>query len=171
VADASSAHGLSPARIAVFAGVFAVLQMAWQAARDGPLGSWVISKLLVQPVTWSINRLSPGISAQATDDSILASGAGLRILNGCEGVEAWILLVAMLLAAKSEFRHRIRGIAAGTLFVLLLNQLRVLGLFYANRADRSLFDMLHGMVMPAATALAVLAFGAVWHRAQQKSHA
>jgi exosortase/archaeosortase family protein len=170
VADASPRR-LSRTRIAAFAGIFLVLQLAWQSAREGAFGSWIISTLLVQPVVWVINQLSPLMAAAALGDTIHAPGASLRVLNGCEGVEAWILLVAMLLAARSEFRHRVWGIALGTVFVLLINQLRLLGLFYANRADRSLFDLLHSVVMPAAIVVAVLAYTAWWSRAQPVRHA
>jgi exosortase/archaeosortase family protein len=47
-----------------------------------------------------------------------------------------------------NWRKRAQGILIGTLGVWALNQGRILVLFYANRSDKELFNLLHGTVAP-----------------------
>jgi hypothetical protein len=53
---------------------------------------------------------------------------------------------------------RVAGFLVGALLVFIVNQLRVLTLFYAWRADHALFDLLHGTVTPVAVVLSVCAY-------------
>lgn len=84
----------------------------------------------------------------AVRSSVRALGGSINVLNGCEGVEVLFLLVAALLIAPITLSRRTYGLLAGTLFVWLLNQGRILALFYTNRSDKELFALLHGTIAP-----------------------
>ena len=58
------------------------------------------------------------------------------------------LLIAAFASAQLPWRARLGGLLAGTLLVFVLNQGRILALFYAYRSDKALFDLLHGTVAP-----------------------
>lgn len=139
--------------------VFAILQVGWLLTRDNAFGHWVRGDLTVRPAVMLINMLSPQIHATAYGNQILATGGGLVIKLGCEGVEALFILIAALATAPLSRKSVLNGAAYGTLFIYSLNQLRILGLFYAYRADKPLFYLLHGTVAPLALiALAGLFF-------------
>ena len=94
--------------------------------------------------------------------SINAPGGGLNVLNGCEGTEALFLLLAAFLVAPLPWRSRFGGFLLGVGMVFVVNQLRILALFYAYRADHALFDPLHGTVAPILVILLVAGYFYGW---------
>jgi exosortase family protein XrtM len=135
-------------RALLFLSVFSSLQVMWLLVRDNTFGHFIRGDLTVSPAVFLINTLTPTINATALGNQILAQGGGLVVKLGCEGVEALFLLVAALVTAPLSWRHKCMGIAYGTLFIYVFNQLRILSLFYAFRADKQLFHLLHGTLAP-----------------------
>jgi len=149
-------------RTTLFVVIFALLQLSWQQLQGSSLERLVIDEGTVRPAVALVNFLTPSVEARAVGATMRAVGGGLNILNGCEGVEALFLLVAALAAASLPWSRTLSGIAVGTLVVFVVNQARILALFYAYRGDRSLFDTLHGIVTPVAVILCVLGFFYGW---------
>lgn len=151
--------------LALFLGVFGVLQWAWSEARDTWIERLVIHEATVKPAAALIQLITPEANARPVAASIKAPGGGLNILNGCEGTEVMFLLVAAFAAVRLGWRRRLVGLALGLGLVFVLNQARILALFYAFRNERSLFDLLHTTVLPAVLIAAVaLYFYAVLQR-------
>lgn len=153
--------------LAIFLGVFFALQWLWGEARDTWIERIVIHTATVKPAAAMIQIITPEINALPVAASIKASGGGLNILNGCEGTEIMFLLVAAFAAVRMGWRRKLIGLALGLGLVFLLNQARILALFYTFRNERNLFDILHTTILPAALVIAVaLYFYAVLHRAR-----
>jgi exosortase/archaeosortase family protein len=91
-----------------------------------------------------------------------APGGGLNILNGCEGMEAVFLLLAAFVVAPLSWRCSAMGVLIGVGFVYAINQVRILALFFAYRADPRLFYTLHTTVTPIAAVLLVAAYFYLW---------
>ncbi|MDP2822672.1 MAG: archaeosortase/exosortase family protein [Sulfuritalea sp.] len=159
----------------IFIAVFAALQALWGHARGTVVERVLIDRVTVGSAAALVNIVTPQIQAQADGTRIRAAGGGLNILNGCEGVEVLFLLAAAFAAAPLPGRRRWLGLASGVLFVFALNQARILMLFYAYRADKALFDLLHGTVAPvvliALTAVFFLAWTQASRLAQSPDHA
>jgi len=145
-------------RLLPFVLSFAALQGLWQFARGGPVEFLVVHHFTVQPAVALINWLTPDVHAQALRFSIAAIGGGLNILNGCEGIEALFLLLSAFLVAPLPWRARFLSLFGGLFFVFLINQARILLLFYAYRANRDWFDPLHSLVLPLVVVLSVCAY-------------
>jgi exosortase family protein XrtM len=147
-------------RAFAFALVFMALQSGWEAAR----GSWIerlwVHQLTVRSATVVINQLTPEVQAVAKGTRISAPGGGLNVLFGCEGTDAVFLLTAALLVFPMSLRARATGLVVGLVWVFVLNQLRIVALFYAFRADSGLFDLLH---TAAAPLLMVVLTGLYFH--------
>ncbi|MCL5060912.1 MAG: exosortase/archaeosortase family protein [Candidatus Thermoplasmatota archaeon] len=151
--------------LALFLGVFAVLQWAWGEARDTWVERLVIHQATVRPAAALVQIITPEAHAHPVAASIKAPGGGLNILNGCEGTEVMFLLVAAFAAVRLGWRQKLVGLGVGLALVFVLNQARILALFYAFRNERGLFDLLHTTVLPAVLIAAVaLYFHAVLHR-------
>lgn len=149
----------------LFLVVFSLLQWGWSACRDTWLERLVLHQATVVPAAALIRTLTPEIETLAAGASIKAPGGGLNILNGCEGTEILFLLVAALCAVRLGRRERLIGLGLGMLLVFVLNQARILALFYAYRSDRALFDALHNTVLPVVLVMLVtLAFYVFLHR-------
>ena len=144
--------------LAVFPLSFFALQLAWNQARGTRLEHWIIDCATVRTSVALINRLTPQAAAVARGPSILAPDGGINVRNGCEGTEILFLLMAALVAYPFSWRMRLAGMAAGAVYVFLINQVRLLALFYSLRNDRTLFDQLHGTVAPLLLILCTLIF-------------
>lgn len=134
------------------------LQWAWGLARGSEIERAVIDQTTVRMAATLIGQLTPDVHVAAQGASLKAAGGGLNVYNGCEGTELLFLLVAALLAYPFSWRWRAIGLAAGLPLLFALNQARLLLLFYSFRADRALFDQLHGLIAPLLLMMATLAF-------------
>jgi len=135
-----------------------VLQLSWSLARGAILEHWVIDGATVRTSVAIVNALTPAAGAEAHGASILAPGGGVTVLNGCEGTEVLFLLFAALAAYPFSWTMRVAGMAAGTLYVFVINQIRLVALFYAIRNNPELFAQLHAVVAPLALILCTLLF-------------
>jgi exosortase/archaeosortase family protein len=150
-----------------FVMIFCALQLGWQ----GLGGTWVqrliVDEITVGSATALVNAVTPAVHAQAVGTAMHAPGGGLNVINGCDGTETLFLLCAAFAVAPLTARARSAGLALGTLVVFGVNELRLLALFYANRSDPELFNLLHAVVGPIAVILAVAGFfyGWVMHNA------
>ena len=144
--------------VVLFMATFALLQWGWQQSRDTWLERAVIHQATVRPAAQLIRGVDPGLPAAARGARIEAPGGGLNIKLGCEGVEIMFLLIAALVAMPIRWLPRVAGLAAGLALIYALNQARIVALFFAWRADRSLFEALHTLVLPAFLVFVVTAF-------------
>ncbi len=155
-------------RAAGFILLFAVLQLGWQGLRGSAIERLVIDVGTVRPAAFLTNLLTPAVGATAVQSTLYAPGGGLNIKNGCEGLEALFLLLAAFAVAPLSGRSRIAGLLLGCAVVFVINQVRILILFYASRAGGGLFDPLHATVTPIAVVLLVCAYFYAWLRHSQR---
>jgi exosortase/archaeosortase family protein len=152
--------------------VFGALQITWEMSRGGVLEHVVIHEATVRPAAALIQLLTPDVHAIANHHALQAPGGGIIIRNGCEGIEALFLLIAAFAVIRLPWRSRLLGIACGAAVVFAANQLRILTLFYAWRADPALFATLHGTVTPIVMLLLIGGYFHAWlNRAAQPAHA
>lgn len=155
--------------LVLFLAVFALLQWGWNSARSTWVEHLVIDQATVVPAAMLVRILTPEIAAQANGPSIRAAGGGLNILNGCEGTEVMFLLIAAFVATRMPWRSGLLALGAGLGWVFLLNQARILTLFYTFRTDRGWFDILHTAILPAVlVALTAGYFYAILHALRRR---
>jgi len=144
--------------VLLFAAVFAVLQTTWWSVRDTAIERAVIHTATVLPAAALVDWIDPSLDAHARGATIVARGGGLNVLRGCEGVEILFLLTAALVAVPLGWRRRAAGLLLGAALVFCLNQARIVALFFAWRLDRTVFEALHSLVLPALLVVAVTLF-------------
>lgn len=94
-----------------------------------------------------------------------ASGFGVSIEPGCNGIEACIILVAAVVAFPASWRHRAWGIGLGFLAVQALNVVRVISLFYLGQWNLEWFKVAHEFLWQGLIMLDVLVVWLLWVRA------
>jgi len=109
-----------------------------------------------------INTLTPHERVTAREGLLLTRHTKIDIKKGCEGVEVMAILAAALLAYPMQWRHRWAGIAAGIVFVYLLNIVRIVSLFYIATYRPDLFDHAHATLWQTAVILGAAAFFFIW---------
>lgn len=149
-------------RTALFLALFATMQGLYSWGQGGWFERLIINHITVQPAAWIIDTLSPHIGVEAAGSRLRAPGGGINVLNGCEGVDIVFLLTAAMLVAPLSWRRKLAGIGVGAILVMLLNQARVVALFYTYRSDQNWFDMLHGVLTPLLLIALAGGFFAFW---------
>jgi exosortase family protein XrtM len=134
----------------VFILLFILMQVGWQMVRDDAIGHFIRGTVTVKPAVMLIHLLTPHIQASALGNQILAPGGGLVIKIGCEGIEALFILIAGLFSVTMAWRAKLSGMLLGLMLIYVVNEIRILILFYAFRADKALFQLLHGTIAPLA---------------------
>lgn len=151
-------------RIALFIVIFLALQSLWLTAAGSLVEHMVIDQATVRVATTWIGVLTPDVPVVAAGPRLTAPGGGINVLKGCEGTDVLFLLLAAFAIADLSWRRRLVGMMLGATLVYLLNQIRVVGLFYAFRQDKALFDLLHGTLGPLAMVVVVGLYFFAWLR-------
>jgi exosortase/archaeosortase family protein len=142
--------------------VFFILQMSYDACRGTAFEHFVLGDMTVVPTAKLIQTLTPEVGVKAIGNQLRAPGGGITVLKGCEGTEVMFMLVAAFSAVIMPWRRRLMGLGIGILMVFCLNQIRLVGLFYAYRSDPSLFDLLHGTLAPITLVIIVALYALFW---------
>ena len=162
---------LSWKRLLAFLLLIGAFYLALAQAWSQGLSHWVIDVLTVEPAACFARQVfaDPAIVAQGA--RLGSPQASLNVLFGCEGSDVLMILAAALLASPVRWADRLAGLVAGTAFVFIVNQVRLLALLGAVRSRRDWFGPLHGLVTPLVLVVLVGAFFLLWLRWTQRSAA
>ena len=85
-----------------------------------------------------------GHDTTVADVSIASDEFSVSIKNGCDGLEAIAILLSGILIFPAPFRLKLTGIAWGILTLLLLNLLRIAGLYLIGlNFSPAVFEVFH----------------------------
>jgi len=105
-----------------------------------------------------------GVVAQQNDILNAATGSGIEIVAGCNGVEAVLILVSAVLAFPAPWKHRLIGIGLGFVAIQALNLVRIISLFYLHEHAPVWFEWFHLYLWQALIILDALVFWLIWLR-------
>ena len=132
----------------LFLAIFGALSLLYHTARGTAVERVLIDIITVKPSAAVISFFTPADQVVAQGPRLVSPYGRLSILNGCEGIETMLLLIAAVLAFAAPWREKVLGAVIGTLLIYTLNQARIVLLYYAFRHDREWFHLLHGYVFP-----------------------
>lgn len=155
--------------------VFLLIQALLFTAELTPPGQ----QYVVQPFTAglaSVSALLIGMTGRDISSTGMLihdrqTGFGVEIAAGCNGVEAMILLLAVILAFPAPWRHRLAGIAIGFVAIQGLNLLRIVSLFFLGMWHPSAFEWAHLYLWQALIMLDVVLVFLLWIRALPRAPA
>lgn len=148
--------------IALFLALFAIFSLAWSKTRATPIERLVIDRTTVATSAWIIDRISPEEGVWAEGPRLISPKVRLSVLNGCEGTESILLFAAAVLAFPAPWRKKPAGLLVGLVWVFLLNQVRIVGLFFILRYRPQWFEAVHGTIAPIFIILAGAVVFALW---------
>jgi exosortase H (IPTLxxWG-CTERM-specific) len=125
-------------------------------------------RAVVEPFTVGLTRLSAAILNVAGQETVTSGtiirspGFAVNIRNGCNGIEAVILLIAAMAAYPMPWRRRLLGIGAGFLVIQGFNLLRIASLFMIGRYYPDLFAIFHVAVWQVVMVLLSLGVFIYW---------
>lgn len=127
---------------------------------------------VIDPWTNLLARMSAGVmtwfDADVTSQGRVlqskATGFGVSIEAGCNGVEAAIILIAGMVAFPAPWKLKVAGIAVGIVAVQAANLLRVVSLYYLGQWNMEAFEFAHLYLWQALIMLDVLVVWLLWMR-------
>jgi exosortase H (IPTLxxWG-CTERM-specific) len=132
-----------------------------------PVEKYVIlpfTSLIADLSVWIIQLFDDNVIASANVIRDRASGFGVRIERGCNGVEALIILFAAIFAFPAPFRSKLIGFAIGFFAIQALNLVRIISLFYLGQWNQVAFEWFHLYLWQALIILDALVVWLVWLR-------
>jgi exosortase H (IPTLxxWG-CTERM-specific) len=111
----------------------------------------------------AVGLLSIFESGVGTAGTVMRSARfALDVRNGCNGVEAVILLAAAIFAFPATLRSRLIGVSAASVAIELLNLVRLSSLFWLGEHDRRIFEFFHVAVWQSLVILAAISIFILW---------
>jgi len=155
---------MTPLRFAVrFVLGFAVLLAAFEASRGTAFERFVVEGLILHPAALVINLLHPTEHVQLIGRTLaFDAGAALRVTRGCEGIEMFLLLIAAILAFPASWQRRAQGLLVGSLLAYVLSIIRLTLLCLILRYSPTLWEALHGLVLPLGPIVLLAIYFARW---------
>lgn len=130
-----------------------------------------VNDAVVVPFTAFLVRISAGLLA-AIGETVVTDGTVIRsslfavdVKNGCNGIEATLLLLAAMLAFPAPPKARLAGIAVGLGVVQAVNLVRIVSLFWLGAHRRDVFDLFHAAVWQTILILLAVGVFVLWGRA------
>ena len=144
--------------VAVFAMAFVVVYAFIEWGRVSGITPWLVHWLMLEPAAMALNFLQLTETVSADGVQLVSPQLRLNVLPGCEGTEAWALLIAAIIAMPLPWRRKLLGAVIGSALVCLLNLIRMTVLYWAAIDDRALFNALHGYIAPTVIVIALSLF-------------
>jgi exosortase H (IPTLxxWG-CTERM-specific) len=113
---------------------------------------------------WLIQFFDDGVVAKANVIKDAASGFGVRIERGCNGVEAMIILFAAIFAFPAPFKNKLIGFVIGFFAIQILNLVRIVSLFYLGQWNQVAFEWFHLYLWQALIIMDALVVWLIWLR-------
>jgi exosortase family protein XrtM len=95
-----------------------------------------------------INFFAPVEVTSAISNKLVSSKASLEIVRGCDGAGATFLLMAAILAFSATWKRKLTGLIGSLALMYVLNQVRVIGLYFVVAYERNWFNLLHTYFAP-----------------------
>ncbi|HUU45061.1 MAG TPA: archaeosortase/exosortase family protein, partial [Acidobacteriota bacterium] len=87
-----------------------------------------------------------GAEVYAAGPTLTVNGTTLTIDFGCNGLEAFGIFLAAVVASSSPVRRKLTGLLVGFVGVFILNLIRACGIFIAAATNPDLFQYVHHIV-------------------------
>jgi exosortase/archaeosortase family protein len=95
-------------------------------------------------VTFFINSI--GINAIYIGIDIFLPTSTLKVLFGCNGLEAILIFTAGILAFKADLKYKLKYLLQGILFISTVNIFRLVILAYVLEVHSNYFSLMHDYV-------------------------
>jgi exosortase H (IPTLxxWG-CTERM-specific) len=111
-----------------------------------------------------IELFDDGVMSSGKQIWDVASGFGISIEPGCNGVEALIILFAAIFAFPAPLKHKLIGFFIGFCAIQGLNLVRIISLFYMGQWSMVWFEWFHLYLWQALIILDALVVWLIWLR-------
>jgi len=94
--------------------------------------------------------------------TIASTRFAVNINNGCNGIEAMLILLAAIGSFPATWRARLIGLGIGAVIVQFINEIRIISLYLIGAYRPALFQIFHTAVWQVVVILAAIIFFLQW---------
>lgn len=130
-----------------------------------------VDEAVVAPYTGLVARMAGAVLVLLGEDvavrgcQIASPRFTVVVYNGCNGLVTSLIFVAAVLAFPATWRARLWGLAAGLVAIALVNQVRIVSLFYVGVFLPGFFNEAHILVWQSVVILSGVCLWLLWaHR-------
>ena len=116
---------------------------------------------LIAGASASVLRVIDG-GIESAGTIIRSPAFAIDVRNGCNGIEAIILVCSAIFAFPATLRSRVAGLVAAAIAIQLINVVRLSSLFWLGAYHRSWFDLFHVAVWQSLIILAAITMFILW---------
>ncbi len=148
--------------VVVFVAIYAALHALYFAVPDRILREGVHYHAIVAPAARLIRLAVRQEPVTAAEGTLTSPRAALSIVRGCDGAGVAFLLMAAVLAFPTGLKRKLLGVLGALGLAYVLNQLRVVGLYFVAAYRHEWFDLLHNFLIPTFIIVVCCLFFAWW---------
>jgi exosortase H (IPTLxxWG-CTERM-specific) len=101
-----------------------------------------LNEFLALSSAWLLSLMgNEGVISSGT--SVSSPRFGISIAEGCNGIYALAIVIAGIVAFPARWLPKLIGLALGIVFIMFLNYIRIIALWYAGLYSSFLFDTMH----------------------------
>ena len=161
--DARPRPALHPARfLTVFVAGYVALHALYFAIPDRVLRDVVHYYGIVAPGAAMISLLAPGEPVLAGRGTLHSPKAKLDIVRGCDGAGLLFLLLSAVAAFPAGWKQKIWGTLGVLVVGYVLNEARIVALYFAAVSGERWFAALHNYFLPTFLIVVSAIFFAGW---------
>jgi exosortase family protein XrtM len=146
----------------IFAATYVILYLGYSAVPDALLRGYVYPYGIVGPAKTMIDWVAPNDHVTGEHNTLRSATVNLAIVRGCDGAGVIFLLIAAIIAVRVSLKHTLLGIAGAVAVIYVLNQLRIVTLYFVAARWPSWFTPVHIYFIPTLMILVGLLYFAVW---------
>jgi len=134
------------------------LLVAWNPVNDRVIVP--ITKVIAAGAGALLHAIGQDVVVSGT--TISSSRFAVNINNGCNGVEAMLILLAAIGSFPATMKARLIGLGIGAVVVQVLNEIRIISLYLIGAYRPALFQIFHTAVWQVVVILAAIVFFLQW---------
>lgn len=138
----------TPWFLVMFVAAFSVMHALYFAVPDRVLRDAVHFYGIIIPGAAAVKLIAPGEEVVATQGSLRSKTVTLDVVRGCDGAGMAFLLVAAVTAFPAPWRRKATGMAAAVLLSYVLNEARIVALYFVATYREDWFTLLHSYFIP-----------------------
>lgn len=146
----------------LFLGLYAAMQTAYYLLPDPALNA-LLGGAVVDVAALVVNLLTPAEEVATHGPRLGTERAALVVIRGCDGSGAAFMVTAAVLAlGASSWRRLLAGALGAAALIYVLNELRIVGLYYVLATMPDRFALVHEYLAPLVLVAASSLYFVLW---------
>lgn len=143
---------------------YAALDWCYRQVPDQILAEHIYRWGINQVAANIINAAAPAAQVKVDAHRLVSPGVTLEVVRGCDGSGLLFLLVSAVIAFGASWPRKLLGLLAAAALVYVLNEVRVVALYFVLVNNPTWFVPLHASIIPLLTITLSALFYLYWTR-------